>query len=219
MDMSVAEFADQRGVSERRVLELIRKGDVRARRSGGRWLIDVQEISKRALLRRPMSPKMAYALISLLSNGAWREGLDPVQRHRMKRHVAELKNHKYPGWLLSSWLRKRGEVMPMKANPVDLRKLQLDDRIFLSGVNDPRAGISASDFVEGYIERKSVKQFQKDYLLVDSDAPNVILRMVDIALERPLPMGLVLADLADHNGLREDSQVAKMLNKFKMDVP
>ena len=101
--------------------------------------------------------------------------------------------------------------MPMKANPVDLRKLQLDDRIFLSGVNDPRGGISASDFVEGYIERISVKQFRKDYLLVDSDAPNVILRIVDIALERPLPVGLVLADLADHNGPREDSQVARLL--------
>ena len=211
MDMSVAEFADQRGVSQRRVLELIRNGDVRARRSGGRWLIGLQEINKRALLRRPMSPKMAYALIALLSNGAWQEGLDPVQRHRMKRHVAELQNHKYPGGLLSSWLRKRGEVMPLKANPVDIRKLQLDDRIFLSGVSDTRCGISASDFVEGYIERKNVKQFQKDYLLVDSDVPNVMLRIADIALKRPLPIGLVVADLADHNGPREDSQVVRLL--------
>jgi len=211
MDVGVAEFADQRGVSERRILELIRNGDVRARRSGGRWLIDVQEINKRKQLRRPMSPKMAQALIALLSNGSWQDDLDPVQKHRMKRHFAELQNHKYPSWLLSSWLRKRGEVMPLKANPADLRKLQLDDRIFLSGVNDSRGGISASDFVEGYIEKKCVKQLQKDYLLIDSDAPNVILRMVDFALERPLPMGLVLADLADHNGPREDSQVAKLL--------
>lgn len=211
MDISVAEFADQRGVSERRVLELIKSGDVRARRSGGRWLIDVQEIDKRKQLRRPMNPKMAHALIALLSKESWQEGVDPMQKHRLKLHFAELQSHENPAWLLSSWLRKRGEVIPLKANPADLRKLQLDDRIYLSGVNDPRGGISASDFVEGYIEKKHLKQFRMDYLLVDSDAPNVILRMVDFALERPLPIGLVMADLADHNGPREDSQVAKLL--------
>ena len=117
------------------------------------WLIGVQEINKRALLRRPMGPKMANAMIALLSNGAWQEGLDPVQRHRMKLHFAELQNHKYPGWLLSSWLRKRGEVMPMKANPVDIRKLQLDDRLFPSGVNDPRGGISARITIDKYGSR------------------------------------------------------------------
>jgi excisionase family DNA binding protein len=211
MDISVAEFADQRGVSQRRVLELIRKGDVRARRSGGRWLIDVQEINKRKQLRRPMNPEMAHALIALLSNESWQEDADPMQKHRLKLHLAELQNHKYPSWLLSSWLRKRGEVISFKANLADLGKLQLDDRIYLSGVNDPRGGISASDFVEGYIEKKYLKEFQKDYLLVDSDAPNVILRMVNFVLERPLPVGLVMADLADHNGPREDSQVARLL--------
>lgn len=211
MDMSVAEFANQRGVSDRRVLELIRNGDVRARRSGGRWLIGVQEINKRGQLRRPLSPKMAHALIALLSNWSWQEGLDPVQKHRMRRHFAELKNHKYPSWLLSSWLRKRGEVIQLKANPADLLELQLDDRIFLSGVNDPRGGVAAGDFVEGYIEKKFISQFKRDYLLVESDAPNVLLRMVNFELERPLPIGLVMADLADHNRPREDSQVARLL--------
>lgn len=212
--MSVAEFADQRGVSERRVLHLIKRGDVRARRSGGRWLIDVREINKRKQLRRPMSPKMAHALIALLSKESWQEDVDPMQKHRLKLHLVELQNHDYPAWLLSSWLRKRGEVIPLKANPADLRKLQLDDRIYLSGLNDPRGGISANDFVEGYIEKKYLKQFQKDYLLVDSDAPNVILRIVDFALERPLPIGLVMADLADHNGPREDAQVARLLKSL-----
>jgi len=211
MDISVAEFAIQRGVSERRVLELIKSGAVQARRSGGRWFIDVLEIKKRGQLRRPMSPKMAHALIVLLSNGPWQKGLDPVQKHRIKLHLVELHNHEKPAWLLSSWLRKRGEVISLRANPSDLSKLQLDNRIIPSGVSDPRGGISTSNFVEGYIDKKLVKQLQKDYLLVDSHAPNVILRNVNFQLERPLPFGLVLADLADHNGPREDSQVARLL--------
>lgn len=211
MDMSVSEFSIHRGVSERRVLELIKNGDVRARRSGGRWLISAQEMNKRGLLRRPMSPRMAHALIALLSNAPWQEGLDPVEKHRIKHHFAELQIHKHPAWLLSSWLHKRGEIMQLKANPVDLHALQKDDRIILSGVNDPRSGLLVNDFVEGYIDKKHVERFQKDYLLVDSDAPNVILRMVDFPIKKPIPMGLVLADLADHNGPREDSQVAKLL--------
>lgn len=36
--------------------------------------------------------------------------------------------------------------------------------------------------------------------------------MVDFALERQLPIGLVMADLADVNGPREDSQVTSLLN-------
>ena len=211
MDITVAEFAIQRGVSERRVLELIKSGAVQARRSGGRWFIDVLEIKKRGQLRRSMNPKMAHALIGRLSNGPWQKGLDPVQKHRIKLHLVELQNHENPSWLLSSWLRKRGEVMSLRANPSDLRALHLDNRIIPSGVSDSRSGISTSDFVEGYIDKKLVKQFQKDYLLVDSNAPNVILRIVNFQLERPLPFGFVLADLADHNGPRENSQVARLL--------
>ena len=214
MDMSSAEFAQQRGISERRVLQLIKQGDVRARRSGGRWFIDAQELNKRANLCRPMSPFMARSLILMISGSSEQSDLDPVQMHRLKKHLAELQAHQHPAWLLSSWLRKRGEVISLNAKPIDLKKLKSDHRVFLSGLCDPRSGISAIDFAEGYIDKKNVRKLKDEYLLIESDAPNVILRMIDLKLERPLPIGLVLADLADHNGPREDAQVARLLRQL-----
>lgn len=211
MDLGVAEYADQRGISERRVLQLIKAGDVKARRSGGRWLIEAQEINKRPQLSRPMGRKLAWALIAFLSNLPWQNELDPVERSRLKEHISLLLKHDHPDWLLSSWLRKRGDVLRVRANPADLSKLQKDDRIILSGISDPRSGISQSALVEGYIEQKKVKQFQRDHLLVSSSSPNVILRIVDQPIERPVPLGLVLADLADHFGPRESSQVGRLL--------
>jgi hypothetical protein len=126
MDMSSAEFAQQRGISERRVLQLIKQGDVRARRSGGRWFIDAQELNKRANLCRPMSPFMARSLILMISGSSEQSDLDPVQMHRLKKHLAELQAHQHPAWLLSSWLRKRGEVISLSAKPIDLKKLKQD---------------------------------------------------------------------------------------------
>ena len=214
MDISSAEFAQQRGISERRVLQLIKQGNVRARRSGGRWFIDSQELNKRANLCRPMSPFMARSFILMISGSSEQSDLDPVQLHRLKKHLSELQAHQHPAWLLSSWLRKRGEVVSLSAKPIDLKKLKSDQRVFLSGLNDPRSGIAASDFAEGYIDKKNLRKLKEEYLLIDSDAPNVILRVIDIKLDRPLPIGLVLADLADHNGPREDAQVARLLRQL-----
>jgi hypothetical protein len=171
MDIGVPEFALRKGVSERRILQLIAKGDIKARRS--------------------MSPKMANAFI------------DKGLRH-----------HDQPALLLSSWLRKRAEVNKLRAHPADLRRLLLDKRIVASGISDPRSGISASDFVEGYGRKNSLKQLQKDYLLVPSEDPNVLLRIINIRMPDPLPMGYVLADLADHVGPREGSQVERLLGKI-----
>jgi hypothetical protein len=50
--------------------------------------------------------------------------------------------------------------------------------------------------------------------LVDSNSPNVILRVMNIKLERPMPIGFVLADLSDHNGPREDAQVVRLLRSL-----
>jgi hypothetical protein len=214
MDISPAEFAVRRGISERRVLQLIEQGLVRARRSGGRWFIDAQELNKRANLCRPMNPRMARALMLMISDDSEQVDLNPVQMHRLKKHLAELHSHKYPAWLLSSWLRKRGEVISLSAKPVDLQKLKSDSRIYLSGLCDPRSGISVSDFAEGYVDKKKLRKLKEDYLLVDSNSPNVILRVIDIKLERPMPIGFVLADLSDHNGPREDAQVARLLRSL-----
>jgi hypothetical protein len=40
---------------------------------------------------------------------------------------------------------------------------------------------------------------------------NVWLHVVDRAVPRPAPLGLVIADLADHDGPREDNQVQSLL--------
>jgi hypothetical protein len=50
-----------------------------------------------------------------------------------------------------------------------------------------------------------------DHLMAEVVAVNVWLHVVDRVLGRPAPLGLVIADLADHDGPREDARVRELL--------
>ncbi len=50
-----------------------------------------------------------------------------------------------------------------------------------------------------------------DHLMAALNPPNAWLHVVDRPLERPVPLGLVIADLADHDRAREDARVIELL--------
>ncbi len=56
-----------------------------------------------------------------------------------------------------------------------------------------------------------------DFLLVESDRPNVWLHVADIALddESRAPIGFVIADLLDHSGARERGQAERLLKELR----
>jgi hypothetical protein len=214
MDIDVRDFAQKRKISERRVLKLIESGDIRARKLSSQWLIDASELSKPSNLSRPMSPKMSKAFLDLLSNLELPAELDPAEKARLRKRLNFLRSQIEPDLLLRSWLRKRAEVRHYNINLRDLEQIREDSEIIPSGVSDPRSGLSVNNFFEGYVNKRKIKSIEKKYLLVQSARPNLILRMVEEDLPRPIPYGYLLADLAEHYEVRDRAQVSSLLKRI-----
>ncbi len=177
------------------------------------WLIDTRELARRSFLRRPMSTKMAWAFIDLLSGGTTDPRLDPAEASRLRSRQLELRDHEQPARLLSSWLHSRCPVQRFAVAQDDGPRLIGDPRFAQSGISDPRAGINAAGEYEGYVHSRDIAGLVREFLLVPSSQPNVLLHVVERTTVTPVPFGLVVADLADRNGPREDAQVARLLER------
>jgi hypothetical protein len=100
-----------------------------------------------------------------------------------------------------------------------LERLRDDPRIVLSGVSDPRAHLSVAQEFEGYVAPDHLRSLRRDYLLAKGGSGNVILHVADLVQVMGFasgvgvlaPLGLVIADLADHHGPREDAQVRRLI--------
>lgn len=211
MDLGVAEFADQSALSHRRVLQLIKAGKIKARRTGSHWLINQEQLNYRPAVCRPLSKKIGEALLLRLSGGDWENGLDPKSQSRIREYFNALWQYEDPARLISSWFANRGEAYSFKASSNDLLKMRSDKRIILSGISDRRSGVSASEFLQGYVNQKFFKQIQQDYLLSPSLEPNVKIRISLDLTQGPTSLGLMLVDLSEHVGARESAQVKKII--------
>ena len=212
MDLSVAEYAQRRGISRQRALSMIRAGQISARRIGRSWVIDQRELNQRAAVGRPLGKRMAGILIDAISGGH-HESLNAQDRFFAAGYFDRLGSAEDPARLLHSWMKSRQlRVVNVAANPADLGDIARDDRVVASGISDERSEMSAAREFEGYLASADLDGFLRENLLMDSDSPNVRLHVVDERPARPVPLGLVLADLADWNRPREDGRVIELLN-------
>lgn len=204
------EVAAQLGVSERRVRQLVDAGAIPGRRVAGRLLVEEGAIPRSRPRTRPMSPRIAWAFISVLSNEAVRDISDrEVARLRSKHRV--LLASPQPAALLRSWLRSRAELRRLAISPAEADDVLNDPRLVPSGISDPRSGMSAGREVEGYVQSGDVDQLVADHLMAPTSPANVWLHVVDRSLPSPVPLGLLIADLADQDGAREDARVGQLL--------
>ncbi len=97
----------------------------------------------------------------------------------------------------------------------DLEALRADARLAVSGVSDPRSGLSAASIVEGYVRDVDVPALAGEYLLSGKGNLNVIVHVVhDRPIANPLPLPVLLADLADHDSPRESAAVARLMREL-----
>jgi hypothetical protein len=89
-----------------------------------------------------------------------------------------------------------------------------DAGLVRSGLSDDRSGLSAAHQYEGYVDPTDLASTLRRHLLIESDQPNVYLHVTSQPLTEPVPIGLVIADLADYNGPREDAQVERLLRQL-----
>jgi len=210
MQFSVSEYAEARGISRQRALALINSGQVRAKRIGRSWVIDQLEVNQRPAISRPLSPKMARLLIAAMSSEQVQ--LDAQERYFLDRYIERLRNEASPLSLLHSWLRSRQvRVVDVAANPVEIAEISSDDRVVASGISDARGGLSAARELEGYVAASALEGFLRDNLLLESDAPNIRLHVVEQLPAAPISLGFVIADLIDWNRPREDGRALELL--------
>jgi excisionase family DNA binding protein len=246
MLLSLPEAARRLGVNESRVRQRITAGSLRAEKVGGRWLLDdadLTDASERPV-GRPLSAHSAWALVAVAEaladpNHAASRAVDlmaaPVARSRARarlrnyceRAVRSLAADNEAGVAqgareLRHLLRNRAERALYSASPVDLDDLRADDRLSLSGLSHPEAGIASGGVVEGYLRRHHLGPLVEDYLLVgaakESEA-NVFLHVVDeddperwASLHEAFGNWLVLAaDLAEHRRPREEARALELV--------
>ena len=211
MDLSVAEYAQHRGISRQRVHSMIRAGQINARRIGRSWVVDQRELNQRSAVGRPLGKRMAAVLLGALS-GSPMGSLNAQDRFFAAGYLDRLRAAEDPARLLHSWMRSRQlRMVNVAANPADLSDIARDERVVRSGISDERSEMSAASEFEGYVAAADLEAFLRDNLLVESDAPNVRLHVVDERPARPAPLGLVISDLADWNRPREDGRVIELL--------
>ncbi|MRG59973.1 helix-turn-helix domain-containing protein [Agromyces sp. CFH 90414] len=215
MAYGVREYADKLGVSRAAAYKRVRSGRIGAYRAGSQWVVPPEAIGLPLPSSRPLSPENAIRFLVSLS-GLEAEVPDAVARRRIAEKIARVRDGSVDARLLWSWVRARSPRLALSASAADLPDLLQDARLARSGLSDPRAGIAASGVVEGYVSPAVADALAREYLLVESDRPNVWLHVADIPREESgaVPIGFVIADLLDHAGPREIGQAAHLLAEF-----
>ena len=214
MEMSVPEFARTKGLSRGRILHLIHSGDIKARMIGGRWFIDASQLNFMPKASRPLSLEMQRALLHRLADAPVAEPLSSLQRKRLEGKFSQLKKHPDPALLLRSWINENEEVVKLRASAKDLLKLQSDQELIPAGASDYASQIFEQGKLEAYIDRDNLQSLIKSYLLVESESPNVILRVIDQPLNSNLLSAKLIVNLSHKYGPRERMVVKEMINQI-----
>jgi len=214
MEIGLSRFATLRGVSLRRAQAMAESGVIPARKEGGIWLVDERAAVARKPSSRPLSPRMAWAVIEVLS-GVSLEHLSPMDLHRGRKYAASVRAAANPIDRLYSLLRRRSVVLDLHVHPDDIPAVAADPRIAKSGISDERSGLSAARELEAYIAEADRDAFIAMYLLVESSSPNVRLHCVESRPKDPVPIALVIADLIDWNSPREDGRAHELMSELQ----
>jgi hypothetical protein len=206
-EQSVADYAAKNGLSVRRVQAQAASGALPARRVAGRWLID-ESLEHRAVARRPLGVRMQKALSARLDG--LDDGLTPTERLRLARHLDELRSDADPADLIWAWFRPR-RPLRLDGLPSDVADLPADGRVVPSGFSDPRAGIAAAGMLEAHVGAHDLDAVLDDFILEPSDRPTVLLHVDDVRPSDPVPLAVLLVDLAQSPGPRERAQVGRLV--------
>ncbi|WP_461639704.1 MerR family transcriptional regulator, partial [Leucobacter sp. BZR 635] len=146
---SVADFASQKGISVSRVRQLVAAGDIPSERVGNLVVIPARAAGWRPRSRRPLSDRMAAALLDALS-GSLPE-VSPKELSRVRAHLVLMHSSPHPAVVLSDLLASRSRRQSFSAHPDDLKDLKSDKRLKLSGASLPEFQLSPGSSLDAYV--------------------------------------------------------------------
>lgn len=206
--VSVAEAAEELGVSERRVRQMLDDGSLTGRRIGRSWVIDLAEVHRRgrrpAPKGRPWSPRSAWALLAVLDGEP--SALSPTERSRARRRVR--------GGIepLVDRLRARADERSFYAHPGVLSRLAAEPEIVRGGVSalvDHGLDLVVESEFDGYVRGRDLDAVVSRFALDgEAERPNVLLRVVSDDCwpfapdQRVAGRAVVAADLLDSDDTR-----------------
>lgn len=199
---SVADAAEELGVSDRRVRQLLASGELFGQQLGRAWVIDSASIDRLRPKRvgRPWSAASAWAVLELAAGG--NPELSPVERSRARKRLA---GSGLAG--LVDQLQSRSERCEMYVHPSALDRVGDDADVVRSGVS--AAGVYdvdliVSDEAEVYVRSSKVAGLVDRYALrPNPDRSNLVVRVVDDDVwpfedhSRVAPWPVVAVDLLD----------------------
>ena len=219
MSITVDSAARALDVSPAQVRTMIRRGEIRARQEAGRYVIDPTDLStvSRRSPVRPMGYRMLAGLLNALDGRPVDEQeLDPVVRHRLRRHLDELRDADDPAALLAAWSATRYRRVVRAPSPAsDVVRAADDPRVRLGGVSDPRSQIVvAPGELHGWLFTDELDRFLRDHHLVEGPGAAIVLTVTgEPPPDGQVPSSWVMCDLARVPGVRERGRAAEMIRE------
>lgn len=205
--ISVSQASEILGVGASRVRALLREGRIDGQRLGRDWVVDPCSLPRYGRRVRPMSQRMAWALLDSELFGE----LSSAERLRIRKKRQLLAEVEAPELLLRDWVCERAKRRVLHSR--SLEALADDERMVLSGASDARSGMLGAGLVEAYVRAKDLSSLVVEHLLVEPESRqfrNVYLHVVDHMPEQ-LSTLVIAADLADHDSAREMNEARRLI--------
>lgn len=207
MDLSASAAAALLNVSAVRVGQLLRSGDLPARRVGRTWVVRSEDVQALAAKARPsgraLSPARAWGLLNLLDGGraVW---LDASARSKMRAVARKLPGRSAAE--LAALLRNRAGVHRVRMHPSAVRRVVSSPGVVLAGAvvaAEQGADLVVVDEVpEIYLDQAGWSAVVSRYGPEDrADQPNLIARVPPAPFGPPstgsITPAVLAADLLD----------------------
>ncbi len=177
--LSVSEAASRLGISDRRVRQMLERGEMEGQRVGWSWVMDskvIDAIRRRPEVGRRWSLEAAWALLQIAAGE--QPNASVVEMSRAKSRLADRGIEE-----LVMKLVARGEVRKFYGHKSILQPLADESMVVRSGVSAAReynADIIALEFLEAYVPASRIEELATKYTLESSpERPNILIRVVD----------------------------------------
>lgn len=194
--LALAEAADRLGMSAAKLRELIRAGQVPARRQADRWVVPVSEVRRLEGLPRPegrpFSADAAWAMLAMLAGQPVE--LSASRRSQLRRSLLDRGIDE-----LAGRLRRRAARQLKFAHPDRLPALTDDARTVVTGwAGAEHVGASLlsgrDEATEVYVHQFDLDALVADYGVAEPvEVANVVLRVVPDRLPVPNEQGVAAA--------------------------
>lgn len=178
----VSQAARQLKVSAPRVRQLARSGQLRAVKPGRELLVDLSSLQRRQQVvrpsrGRPLSPRMAWALLWLVSDGRVVPWVSASEMVRLRRYAQARPASQWP-----KLLARRAAEYSVRMLPGPLSRLRDDENVAAGGVSAAaQYGLDlmpSGSEAELYVSAERFDELRHDRRLsFDPDEPNLRLRV------------------------------------------